>query len=246
MELSSEEKIRYSRQMMMPEIGEAGQKKLKEAKVFIAGLGGLGSVSAYYLAAAGVGFLKITDMDQVSLGNLNRQILYQTDDIKKPKTASALEKLGALNPLCRIEAVQAEIREDNVTELVGDCRIIVDATDNPETRKIINRVSVSQKIPFIYGGINGFSGMVSTFIPSKTTPCFECLFPQDSVKRGKYPALGPAAGLVASIQCLEAIKIIVEMDGLLTSKLLYIEGTDMSFKEIRVKKNPACKVCGRN
>ncbi len=240
--LSSEELTRYNRQIIIPEIGEQGQKKLRQAKVFIAGLGGLGSVSAYYMAAAGVGTLKIADMDHVILGNLNRQILYGVNDISRPKTEAALEKLRELNPLCHILSVQDEICDENVMDMVADCEIILDATDNPETRKVLNRASVSKKIPFVYGGVNGFSGMVTTFVPGET-PCFECLFPQKSVKKKDIPALGPAVGIVASVQSLEVIKIILGTDILLKNKLLYIEGLDMTFKEIRVKRNPNCKVC---
>ncbi|QTA92423.1 THIF-type NAD/FAD binding fold-containing protein [Desulfonema magnum] len=240
--LSSEELTRYNRQIIIPEIGEQGQKKLRQAKVFIAGMGGLGSVSAYYMAAAGIGTLKIADMDHVLLGNLNRQILYGINDIKRPKTESALEKLRELNPFCHILPVQEEICDENVMDMVADCEIILDATDNPETRKVLNRASVSKKIPFVYGGVNGFSGMVTTFVPGET-PCFECLFPQNSLKKGEIPSLGPVVGIVASIQSLEVIKIILGIGSPLKCKLLYIEGLDMTFKEIRVKRNPNCKVC---
>ncbi len=241
--LTSQERLRYDRQMIIPGIGEAGQKKLKQAKVFIAGLGGLGSVSGYYMAAAGVGHLRIADGDCVEFANLNRQILHHTPDIGIPKTESALKKLRALNPFCVITALHETIRIDNVIGLVGDSDIILDGTDNIATRKVLNSASVSLDIPFIYGGVNGFNGTVSTFIPGKT-PCFECLFHQQSDKTQSPGVIGPLPAMVAAIQSLEAIKIILEMDGLLTNRLLLIRGVDMVIKKIDVPKNPECPICG--
>jgi len=240
--LSSEERKRYNRQLIMPEIGEAGQRKLGAAGIVVAGLGGLGSISAYYMAAAGIGFIRIIDNDCVELENLNRQVIHRSKDISRPKTESAMEKLQALNPHCHIEPVQQKISEEDVLYLISDCSLILDATDNIETRKVLNRASVLKGIPFIYGGINGFNGMVSTLIPGET-PCIECLFPQKSEQKNTIGVLGPIPGLVASIQSLEAIKLILGMDGLLKRRLLYIRGADMSFKEIRVEKNPDCNVC---
>lgn len=244
--LSWDETLRYERQIMLPEIGEEGQKKLRDARVFVAGLGGLGSVSAYYMAASGIGHLRIADRDHVTLGNLNRQILHHTRDIGRPKTESAAETLGALNPHCQIQGIQKEIRDENIMALLGDCTIILDATDNAETRRVLNRASLSRNIPFVYGGINGFNGMVSTFVPGET-PCFECLFPRKT--NGKtpdapIPALGPVAGLVASVQSLEVIRLILGMDGVLKGELFYIRGSDMTFRKIRIRKNPECACCG--
>jgi adenylyltransferase/sulfurtransferase len=240
--LSPEESIRYSRQLMIPEVGESGKKRLKRARICIAGLGGLGSISAYYLAAAGVGYLKIVDRDQVGLENLNRQILHRTADIGRPKSESALEKLRQLNPSARIDAVTAEIGEHTVMALVGDCDLIVDAMDNFEARKHLNRASISRKIPFIFGGVDGFSGMVTTFMPGKT-PCLECLFPQTRFPAKKVGAIGPVPGMIASIQSLEAIKIVLGMEGLLTNTLLHVNGLDMSVKKIGLEKDPDCERC---
>ncbi len=243
--LSSDERLRYERQLILPEIGEDGQKELRDAKVFIAGLGGLGSVSAYYMAAAGIGHLRIADRDHVTLGNLNRQILHQTGDMGRPKAESAMETLQAVNPHCQIQGIQEDIRDDSIMDILGDCTIILDATDNAETRRVLNRASVSRNIPFIYGGVNGFNGMVSTFVPDQT-PCFECLFPQKAngkTSESPIPALGPVAGLVASIQSLEVIKLILGMDGLLKGELLHIRGADMRFRKISISKNPECAYC---
>ena len=170
--LSAEELIRYQRQLIIPQIGDGGQKKLKGAKVFLSGLGGLGSISAYYLAAAGIGHLKIVDRDDVETQNLNRQIIHWTNDVGRPKVESAMEKLRHLIPGVHIESVQEELREQNALDLVGDCSLIIDATDNFETRKILNRASVDKNIPFICGGVDCFNGMVTIFIPGKS-PCLE-------------------------------------------------------------------------
>ncbi len=242
--LSNDELTRYARQVIMPAIGEEGQEKIKRAKIFIAGLGGLGSISSYYLAAAGIGCLKIVDRDDVDLSNLNRQILHTTQDIGLPKTSSAEMKLRSLNPHVRIEAVQQEITAENIAGIVGDCSIIVDATDNMGTRKALSIASVKMKIPFIYGGVDGFNGMVTTFVPGET-PCFHCIFPYEAKKRGTIGVVGPAPGVVASIQAMEALKIILGIKGLLTGRLLYFSGVEMTFREIKLEKNPECGICSK-
>lgn len=242
-QLSSQEAIRYKRQIVIPAFGEEGQRQLKRASIFIAGLGGLGAVSAYYLAAAGVGRLKIVDKDHVELENLNRQILYSTRDVGRLKTESAFEKLHALNPLCRVDAQKVEIRKDNALELIGDCHIIVDATDNLETRKYLNSVSVARQIPFIYGGIDGFTGMVTTFVPGDT-PCLECLFPETISTTKNVGAIGPIPGMIGAIQSLEAIKICLGMNDLLKNVLLCINGMDMGVKKLNLRKDPECCCCG--
>ena len=240
--LSAKELLRYNRQIMIPAVGEDGQKRLGKAKIFIAGLGGLGSVSAYYLAAAGVGYLKIIDRDHVGLENLNRQILHNTIDIGRPKSESAHDKLTALNPQCRIDAVTTEIQEDNVGELVEGCHIIVDATDNLETRRCLNAASVTRRTPFIYGGVDGFTGMATSFLPGET-PCLECLFPDCVPKGEKIAAIGPVPGIIGAIQALEALKICLGMPGLLKNKLLHVDGAQMRFKTLALERDPACRCC---
>ncbi len=242
--LTRDELARYARQIIMPSIGEEGQEKIKRAKVFIAGLGGLGSISSYYLAAAGVGCLKIADRDSVDVSNLNRQILHATQDVGAPKTSSAEAKLRSLNTYVRIEAIQQEINAANIMDIVSDCSIIVDATDNMETRKALNIASVKMKIPFIYGGVDGFSGMATTFIPGET-PCFQCIFPYETKKRSAAGVIGPAPGVVASLQAMEALKLILGMKGLLAGRLLYFSGVEMTFREIRIERNPDCEICKR-
>ncbi len=242
--LSPEEALRYHRQIILPEIGEEGQLKLRKAKVFLAGVGGLGSVSAYYLAAAGIGRLRLVDKDRVELGNLNRQLLHFTEDIGEKKAESAKRKLQSLNPHCRIEALHEAISEDNGEMLVGDAHLIVDGTDNLETRKILNRVSLKNGIPFFFGGVDGLTGMATTFIPGKT-PCFECLFPDGTPDKGPPGVLGPLTGIIGSLQALAAINFLVGVpDGLLAGRMLYVDGAAMNFKMIEMGRNSRCRVCG--
>jgi len=242
---SEEEKIRYRRQWIMPEIGERGQKRIKQATVMIAGLGGLGSISAYYMAAAGVGHLKIIDMDRVAGHNLNRQILHTTADIGKPKTESALAKLKALNPWCHIEPMAARISDDTVGAMVSGCDLILDGTDTIDTRRVLHRAAWEKNIPFIFGGVNGFDGMVATFIPGQFA-CLECIFPADA-----HPAseaigiIGPAAGVIASLQCIEAVKLLIGKGAGLSGSLMHFHGLDMRIKKVAIDRSPACRNCHR-
>jgi len=247
MELTREELLRYNRHIQIPEIGEEGQRKLKQAKVIVTGIGGLGSISSYYLAAAGVGCLKIVDKDRVDSSNLNRQIIHWTSDIGEWKTVSGSRKLSSLNPHILIEAVQAEITEGNCAALVGDCSVIVDAMDNMGTRRILNAVAVKKGIPYVYGGVHQLDGMAATFI-AQESPCLECVFPEDreaAPAAPPPPILGPVPGLIACIQSIETIKIILGMEGLLTGRLLCFCGYDMTFREFKISKDPDCPVCGR-
>jgi molybdopterin/thiamine biosynthesis adenylyltransferase len=244
MDLAQEELRRYSRQMMIPEIGEEGQRKLKKAKVLVAGIGGLGSISSTYLAAAGIGHLTIIDKDRVESSNLNRQLIHGTNDIGEWKTDSAIRKLRHLNPNCSIRAIQAEITEDNCQELIGDCSVIVDGMDNMKTRRILNAASIRNKIPYIFGSVNQLDGLASVFMPQET-PCLECVFPfdadeSDSVSPG---ILGPVPGVIACIQSIEVVKLILGFKDLLAGRLLCFCGHDMTFQELQIKRNPQCPVC---
>jgi molybdopterin-synthase adenylyltransferase len=246
MELSVEELQRYNRQIIIPEVGEEGQRKLKESRVFVAGIGGLGSISSYYLTAAGIGYLRIVDKDRVDYSNLNRQIIHWTGDIDEWKSVSGSRKLRNLNPHASIDAIQAEITEDNCAELVGDCSVIVDAMDNMKTRRFLNAVSVSKGIPYVYGGVHQLDGLASTFIPGMT-PCLECVFPETGSESIPTPPgiLGPVPGLIACVQAIETIKLLLDLDGLLTGRLLCFCGYDMTFREFKLNKNPGCPVCGK-
>jgi len=240
--LTENEKKRYDRQIMIPEIGEEGQEKLKQARVVIAGVGGLGSPIALYLAAAGVGNIRIIDEDTVDISNLNRQILHWDRDIGRGKVDSAYEKLSALNPTIEVEAIRATIGQDNVAKFVEGCDLIVDAMDNLPTRYLLNRTAIENNIPFFYGAIRGFEGRVMTIIPGKTA-CLRCMY-RGPVPKEKFPVIGIAPAIVGAIQAAEVIKYIVGMGGLLTGRLLLYDGAEQTFKEFKVKRNPRCEHCG--
>jgi molybdopterin-synthase adenylyltransferase len=245
MEFAQNELPRYARQMMIPEIGQEGQQKLKNAKVFVAGVGGLGSISCYYLTAAGIGHLTIVDMDRVDYSNLNRQIIHWTDDIGEWKTTSGSRKLGNLNPHVSIKAIQAEITAENCEELIGDCSVIVDAMDNMKGRRVLNATSTKMGIPYIYGGVHQLDGLATVFIPG-ITPCLECVFPSHETEAPSAPPgiLGPVPGLIACVQSIETLKLILGFEGLLTGRLLCFCGYDMTFREFKINRNPSCPVCG--
>ncbi len=238
--LSGSEKIQYGRQIL--QIGEEGQERLKAAKVFIAGAGGLGCPAALYLAAAGVGEIQIADNDVVELSNLNRQVLYRIEDIGESKAVSAEKNLRALNPSVDIKGYNVMIGEENASDFVGDADLIVDAMDNFETRFILNRVAIKKGIPLIHGAINGFNGQVTTIIPGKT-PCLQCIF-HNAPPSGKIPVFGATAGIIGVIEANEALKCLLGMDGLLTGRLLFWNGTDSAMDVIDVERNPDCRECG--
>jgi len=242
-DLNTDELTRYARQTLIPSIGEEGQKKIKGSNVFVAGAGGLGSICAFYLAAAGVGRMTIVDSDKVEATNLNRQILYSTIDIGTPKVLSAKKKLEALNPHCLVKPIHAEMGAGNILDLIGDCGIIVDATDNIETRRVLNSASLQRGIPFIYGGVREFDGMITSFVPGRT-PCFDCLFPALETPKRTIGVVGPVPGVIGSLQVLEVLKIILGLGGLLAGRLIFFSAVDMSFREIQVMQNPHCPVCG--
>lgn len=243
--LSEEQRSRYRRQLAIPEIGEQGQIRLGGARVMIVGLGGLGSVSTLYLAAAGVGHLRIVDPDTVCLDNLNRQLLHGTPDLDRPKAESAAEKLQRLNPECCVEAVPVRVGDENGLTLAQGCDLILDATDNLAARHVLNRISQTMRIPLLYGGINGWNGTASTFVPGETA-CLSCLFPSKDPGGPPtgFPALGPAAGVIGSIQAVEAIRILLGMKPALANRLLNFQGKVMKFRTVQVEKDPACLECG--
>jgi molybdopterin-synthase adenylyltransferase len=240
--LTENELKRYDRQMMITGFGEEGQEKLKRAKVFIAGAGGLGSPIAIYLAAAGIGTIRIIDRDKVDLSNLNRQILHWTKDINRPKVKSAEEKIAALNPEVKIEALQETIREDNALELIKGSDVILDAMDNLPVRYILNKTAIALGIPFVHGAVQGLEGRAMTVIPGQSA-CLTCLYHGVKGKNAKFPIIGTTPAIVGSIQATEAIKYLTGFGKLLTNKLLLYNGYDMKFTVLEVKRNPDCEDC---
>jgi len=238
--LKSEELERYNRQIRI--FGEEGQERLKNAKVFIAGAGGLGSPIAIYLAVAGIGEIRIVDNDRVELSNLNRQILYWDQDVGKRKAESAEEKLREINPDIEVETISDTIAETNVLELVHNADLIIDAMDNFPTRYLLNRAALAKEIPFFHGAIYGFEGQVTTIIPGKTA-CLRCIFPE-APQPETFPVIGVTPGVIGLIQATEVVKYVVGFGGLLTNRLLIWDGLAMRMEEIAVERNPECPDCG--
>lgn len=232
---------RYDRQIMIKELGEEGQEKLKRAKVFVAGTGGLGSPVSIYLTAAGVGTIRVVDHQRVELSNLNRQVLHWDGDIGKRKIDSALEKLGRLNQSVKIEAVEETITEANVLQLVVGFELIVDAMDNLLTRYILNKAALERNIPLFHGAVHGLEGRATTIIPGQTA-CLRCLY-RGVLPQEKCPVIGVTPAVIGCIQATEVIKYIVGIGELLANRLLIFDGLNMRFTEFKVKKDPSCEHC---
>ncbi len=248
--LSNEEVLRYSRHLIMPEVGMEGQQKLKAARVLCIGTGGLGSPLALYLAAAGVGTLGLVDFDVVDFTNLQRQVIHFTSDVGKPKLESAKQKIAAMNPFVNVKAFETRLTSENALELFADFDIIVDGTDNFPTRFLVNDACVFTGKPNVYGSIFRFEGQASVFA-AKDGPCYRCLYPEPPPP-GLVPScaeggvLGILPGLVGLIQATEAIKLILGTGDPLIGRLLLVDALGMKFRELKLRKNPDCVVCGSN
>ncbi len=248
MEFTEDQIKRYSRHIILPEVGGKGQKKLRDAKVFLAGAGGLGSPAALYLAAAGVGTIGIIDPDMVDLSNLHRQIIHQTQDIARPKVISAKEKLETLNPDVNVITYIDRLTSRNILEIMSGYDIVIDGTDNFPAKFLINDASVMSRKPLVHGGILRFTGQVFTIQP-KRSACYRCIF-KDPPPAGLVPTcqeagvLGALAGVIGTIQATEAIKLILGIGDLLTDRLLTYDASKTRFREIKIKRNPNCPVCG--
>ena len=242
--LTEREFQRYDRQIMLYGFGEEGQEKLKKAKVFIAGAGGLGSPIALYLAAAGAGTIRIADHDKVELSNLNRQILHWEENIGGGKAESATGKLEKLNPDIKIEAIDETITDANAAQLVGDSDLIVDAMDNLPTRYLLNKTAIEKKIPFFHGAVYGFEGRAMTVIPGKSA-CLNCVYHGATAPSEKFPVIGITPAVIGCIQAAEVIKYITGLGELLTDRLLNFDAMRMTFNEFKVKRDPDCEHCGK-
>lgn len=251
MDKFSEEQIeRYSRQIILDEIGGAGQKKLLQAKVLIVGVGGLGSPAAYYLAAAGVGTIGIVDSDKVELNNLQRQILHSTPKVGVPKVESAASTLNQLNPDVKVIPYPVRLTSENAQKIIREYDCILDGSDNFPTRYLVNDACVLEKKPLVHAGILRFDGQAMTILPGEG-PCYRCLFalppPPGLVPNCQQAGvLGAVAGLLGIIQAAEAIKLILGIGDLLVGRLLIINVLDMNFRQLRIRRNPNCPVCGEN
>jgi sulfur-carrier protein adenylyltransferase/sulfurtransferase len=249
-QLSNNEIARYSRHLLLPEVGLEGQQKLKAAKVLCVGTGGLGSPLAFYLAAAGIGTLGLVDFDVVDESNLQRQIIHTTKDVGRPKIDSAAEKLTALNPYMNVVKHETMLTSANALEIIRDYDIVADGTDNFPTRYLVNDACVITGKPNAYGSIFRFEGQASVFA-TKEGPCYRCLYPEPPPP-GLVPScaeggvLGILPGLVGVIQATEVIKLILGTGEPLIGRLLLVDSLGMHFRELKLRKNPDCPVCGKH
>jgi len=244
-ELTEDEMTRYNRQMMLQNWETKGQLKLKNSKVAVIGAGGLGSPVSLYLAAAGIGSITIIDNDVLELSNLNRQVIYSTEDINKSKALSAKTNLEKLNPAINIVGLNVTIDNGNVDELLKGMDIIVDCLDNFETRYLINSFCERNKVPLVHGAIHAMEGRVLFIDPkNKDSPCLSCFYPENPPKMGKFPVLGSTVGITGAIQATEVIKYLTGIGTNLIGKFLIIDTKMMEFRHITIRNNPKCKVCG--
>ena len=247
--MTKDEQQRYSRHMIMPEVGPEGQKRLNQARVLCIGAGGLGSPAALYLAAAGIGKLGLVDFDEVDLSNLQRQILHGTKDIGRKKLESARDRLSDVNPSIEIETHECRLTSANAMEIVSQYDVVVDGSDNFPTRYLSNDVCVFAKKPNVYGSVFRFDGQTTVFAPHLGGPCYRCLFPEPP-SPGSVPncaqagVLGVLPGIIGTIQASEAIKLILGVGEPLVGRLLYFDALKMKFREFNLKRDPQCPVCG--
>ncbi|MBV8631225.1 MAG: molybdopterin-synthase adenylyltransferase MoeB [Silvibacterium sp.] len=247
-QLSNEEIARYSRHLILPEVGLEGQQKLKAAKVLCVGTGGLGSPLAFYLAAAGIGSIGLVDFDVVDESNLQRQIIHFTSDVGRPKIQSATDKLKALNPYLNVVQHETMLTSANALEIIRGYDVVADGTDNFPTRYLVNDACVLTGKPNAYGSIFRFEGQASVFA-TEQGPCYRCLYPEPPPP-GLVPScaeggvLGILPGLVGVIQATEVIKLILGKGAPLIGRLLLVDSLNMSFRELKLRKNPDCPVCG--
>jgi len=239
--------LRYSRQILLPQVDVAGQEQLLASHVLIVGLGGLGSPVSMYLTAAGIGRLTLVDDDVVDLSNLQRQIVHTSNRIGESKTASAAHTLRALNPEVRVHPIAKRLDEQAMREVVREVDVIVDASDNFETRFLLNRVSVAERKPLVSGAVIRLEGQVSVFDPRvPDSPCYRCLYGEAETieeRCSETGVLAPVPGIIGAIQATETIKVLLGVGETLTGRLLLLDALNMEWRSMRLKRDPACPVC---
>lgn len=250
MEFTEEQIMRYSRHIILPEVGGRGQAKINSARVFLIGAGGLGCPAGYFLTAAGVGKIAIVDDDNVELSNLQRQIAHNVNTIGMPKVDSVKATFNALNPDVEIIPLKLRLNCDNIMDLIKDYDVVVDGSDNFPTRYMVNDACVLLGKPLVSGAVLRFEGQVTTIIPG-VGHCYRCLF-EEMPPEGMVPScqeagvLGVLPGIIGSLQAMEVLKLIIGKGDLLKESLLLFDGLKMTFRKVKVPKNPDCPVCGKN
>jgi adenylyltransferase/sulfurtransferase len=247
--MNDDQLLRYSRHILLPELGVEGQEKLLAAHALVVGAGGLGSPAALYLASAGVGCITLADGDTVDLTNLQRQILHATAAVGAPKSESGRETLGRLNPGVRVEAVTERLDGRRLADRVAAADVVLDCTDNFTTRHAINRACVAQRTPLVSGAGVRFDGQISVYdLRRPDSPCYACLFPEDAepeeMRCAVMGVFAPLTGIIGTMQAAEALKVLTGLGESLCGRLLLLDALRMEWRSIRLKKDPGCRVCG--
>ncbi len=245
--MNDQQLLRYSRQIMLPYIGYEGQQKINQSRILIIGLGGLGSPVAMYLAAAGVGHLILCDDDQVDLSNLQRQIIHRTNSIGVDKVASAKNSLLELNPEIKVSCINNRLDESQLEEQISKADVVVDASDNFNTRFLINKISVQTATPLVSGAAIKTEGQVAVFNQTAESPCYRCLYKDDGgdmdMTCSGNGVLAPIVGIIGSLQALETLKVIAEFGETLDGRLQLLDAFTMEWRQMKLKKDPLCPVC---
>lgn len=246
--MTDEQLLRYSRHILLPEIGVEGQERLVRARALVIGAGGLGSPAALYLASAGIGTLVLADGDRVDLTNLQRQILHRTDAIGWPKAESGERTLAQINPECRVVAVTDRLEDGQLATEVAQADVVLDCSDNFATRHAVNRACVAHRVPLVSGAAIRFDGQVAVFDPRRPgAPCYHCLFPEaQDVEEMRCAVMGvfaPLTGIVGAMQAAEALKLLIGCGTTLAGRLLLLDGLAMEWRSIAVPRDPGCPVC---
>ena len=246
--MDDDQLLRYSRHILLPEIGIEGQEKLLASRALIVGAGGLGSPVAIYLAAAGVGHMTLCDADRVDLTNLQRQIVHRTASIGRPKVESARATLAEINPQVVVEALEERVQGERLRMLVAKSDIVLDCSDNFATRHAVNRACVEHRVPLVSGAAVRFDGQIAVFDPrSATSPCYACLFPEDGESEDMRCAVmgvfAPLTGIVGTVQAAEAIKLLTGSGTPLVGRLLILDALSMQWREMRLRRDPSCRAC---
>jgi adenylyltransferase/sulfurtransferase len=248
--MTDEQLLRYSRHILLPEIGVEGQQKLLSASALVIGAGGLGSPAALYLAAAGVGTLTLVDGDQVDLTNLQRQILHTTESLGKSKVESGREALARINPEVKVVPIQQRLRDEALDALVASSSVVLDCSDNFATRHAVNRACVRHRKPLVSGAAVRFDGQVSVFdLRDETGPCYHCLFPENAeleeVRCAVMGVFAPLTGIIGTVQAAEALKLLAGVGETLNGRLMILDALAMQWRTIKLAKDPSCPVCAR-